>query len=492
MNKNRDLSVLLSASAPLIIIETHEELRAVESFQTVLSSFWKPIYRWSVTQGFMRMDMDMPPAPNQDNDPQKALKKILETREKSVYLLLDFMPWLKDPVNLRMVKEICQQQHTAHSLVLISPKIDLPPGLMKTAVRYDLSLPDKESLEKMIREEAFAWSKQHDGRRVKVNRKSLEMLVFNLQGLTLKDARRLARNAIYQDGAIIDSDLPAVMQAKFDLLNQGGVLHFEYETAHFSDVAGLNKLKKWVKLRKVAFLNDKAPPGLDSPKGLMLLGVQGSGKSLAAKAVAGLYGLPLLRLDFATLYNKYHGETERNLRASLQAAEVMSPCVLWVDEIEKGISVQNEDGGTSKRILGTLLNWMSEHKSKVFLVSTANDISALPPELIRKGRMDEIFFVDLPDEPTRMEIFRIHLEKREQAVIEFDLKQLAQLSHNFSGAEIEQLVVSALYHAYALEEKLTDAHLLEAIEQTRPLAVTMSEQVSRLRAWGAERAVPAD
>ncbi len=492
MQKHPDLAILLKAATPLVVVETHEEIRAIEAFQGCLSEFWKPLYRWSVTHGLVRLDMDMPPAPGQDTSPQATLRRILQNREKSVYLLLDFAPWLEDPVNIRLIKEICQQQQAEHTLAIIGPKIPLPPGLQPIAHRYDLQLPGSAELEAMIREEAFNWSRRHDGRRVKVHKRSLEQLVRTLQGLTLKDARRLARNAIYHDGAITDEDLPQVMQAKFELLSQGGVLQFEYETARFSEVAGLRKLKHWLELRKPAFFADKPLPGLDSPRGVLLLGVQGGGKSLAAKAVAGLYGLPLLRLDLASLYNKYHGESERNLRESLKTADIMAPCVLWVDEIEKGVATSDSDEGTSKRMLGTLLNWLSERRHPVFLVATANDISALPPELMRKGRLDEIFFVDLPDHEVRREIFRIHLQKREQDPENFDLDELANHAEGFSGAEIEQAVVSGLYQAYARQEDLNDSHILAALKNTHPLSHVMAEKVQALREWGQSRAVPAD
>ncbi len=492
MQKHPDLAILLKAATPLVVLETHEELRAIEAFQSCLSEFWKPLYRWSVTHGLVRLDMDMPPAPGQDTSPQATLRRILQNREKSVYLLLDFAPWLEDPVNIRLIKEICQQQQAEHTLAIIGPKIPLPPSLQPIAHRYDLQLPGDAELEAMIREEAFNWSRRHDGRRVKVHKRSLEQLVRTLRGLNLKDARRLARNAIYQDGAITEEDLPQVMQAKFELLSQGGVLQFEYETARFSEVAGLRRLKHWLELRKPAFFSNKPLPGLDSPRGVLLLGVQGGGKSLAAKAVAGLYGLPLLRLDLASLYNKYHGESERNLRESLKTADIMAPCVLWVDEIEKGVATSDSDEGTSKRMLGTLLNWLSERQHPVFLVATANDISALPPELMRKGRLDEIFFVDLPDHEVRKEIFRIHLQKREQEPESFNLDELANHAEGFSGAEIEQAVVSGLYQAYAREEPLNDQHVLEALANTHPLSHVMAEKVQALREWGRSRAVPAD
>jgi SpoVK/Ycf46/Vps4 family AAA+-type ATPase len=234
------------------------------------------------------------------------------------------------------------------------------------------------------------------------------------------------------------------------------------------------------------------PAGLDNPKGIMLVGVQGSGKSLAAKAVAGVWGVPLLRLDFGSLYNKYFGETEKNMREAISLAEVMSPCVLWLDELEKGVSGGDQDNGTSQRLLATLLTWMAENKKPVFIVATANNIEALPPELIRKGRLDEIFFVDLPETTVREEIFRIHLGKRNINSDSMGVDELAHLSDGFSGAEIEQVVVSALYRAHAEQGEVSKLDMINEIQRTQPLSVVMSESVDRLRLWAKDRTVMAN
>jgi len=314
--------------------------------------------------------------------------------------------------------------------------------------------------------------------------------VQNLSGLSHADTQRLAKNAIYHDGAITGSDIPAVMQAKYQLLNRGGILSYEYDTAQPNEIAGFRNVKVWLQQRRLAF-TDRRPAGLDAPKGILLLGVQGCGKSLIAKAAAGVFGVPLLRLDFGALYNKYHGETERNLRESLQTSEVMSPCVLWLDEIEKGLAVGDDESGTSRRVLGSLLTWMAERKSHVLLVATANDVRALPPELVRKGRFDEIFFVDLPTPAQRAEILSIHLQKRSLSPQEFDLPRLVEASLDFSGAEIEQCIVSALYAAHALQQGPALQHVLAELKKTRPLAILMSERIQALRHWAADRTVPA-
>ena len=324
---------------------------------------------------------------------------------------------------------------------------------------------------------------------MRTDRKAYELLVDNLSGLSIGDTERLARSAIYDDGALTPSDLKPLMQAKYELLERGGVLSFEYDTAHFADLGGMRKLKSWLERRRAGF---DGATGLDVPKGVLLLGVQGCGKSIAARATAGVFGVPLLRLDFGALHNKYIGETERNLREALATAEVMEPCVLWIDEIEKGLSSGDGDAGTSKRVLGSFLTWLAEKKARVFVVATANDITALPPELIRKGRFDEIFFVDLPQAEARADILRLHTTKRNLTLSELEIRALSSRCDGFSGAEIEQAIVSACYGAHAAKHPVSADLIQREMAATRPLSVVMAERVAELREWAAERTVAAD
>ncbi len=493
MSQVKDLVLLIKSSVPLILIETSEEERAINLVQHALGDVLRPLNKWSINSGMERLDLMLADFGMKHQEPELALAHISKTTEPSIYLLLDFHPYLKDPKIIRRLREIAIRDGVAkHTVVMVSPKMELPEELLSYTASFDLDLPNDEMLEKMIREEAFEWSRQHDGRRIQVSQKALQILIQNLKGLTLEDARRLACNAIYNDGAITSEDIQHVMEQKFSLLNRGGVLTYEYDLISFEDIAGLNNLKHWIKQRKPVFQSGAAEFGLDSPKGVLLLGVQGCGKSMAAKAVASGFGVPLLRMDFGAIYNKYHGETERNLRESLKNAEIMEPCVMWIDEIEKGISVGDSDGGTSKRVLGTLLTWMAEHEERVFLVATANDIESLPPELVRKGRFDEIFFVDLPSEEVRAKIFEIHLNKRKQDAEQFDLMKLSVAATGFSGSEIEQVIVSALYSSIAEKKPLDEAMLTHAIESTKPLSVVMAEKIAYLRHWASSRTVPAD
>jgi hypothetical protein len=493
MHELNDLATLIRAGTPLITIESDEETRVVELFRHAWLQVMRPLWRWTLTEGLVRIDVDVDTGAQVPPDATATLAAIKQQSERSVYLLLDFHGYLRYALTLRLLREIVERQGSAaHTIVLISPKLELPPELAASATRFNLRLPDANALKRLVRAEIHAYQVEHAGRRVVVDSAAFEAMVRNLLGLTLADARRIARQLIYADGAIGPSDLPQLAKLKFELLNKDGVLHFEYDTASFADVAGLSRLKAWVERRRAVFLADNPPPGLDPPKGVLLLGVQGSGKSLAAKATAGGFGVPLVRLDFGSMYNKYHGETERNLRESLKNAEALAPCVLWIDEIEKGLATSTSDDGVSRRVLGYLLTWMAERKAKVFLVATANAVHELPAELLRKGRFDEIFFVDLPAADVRAEIFRIHLGKRGARPDDFDLAALAAGSAGFSGAEIEQAVVAALYAAHADGGVLDQAHVMAEIGATRPLSVLMAEKVDGLREWARSRTVPAD
>tara|TARA_R110002049_G_scaffold122999_3_gene278060 strand:- start:1970 stop:3460 length:1491 start_codon:yes stop_codon:yes gene_type:complete len=496
MDQQRDLELILRSRTPIVVIETEDEARILQMLQSIAVSgaagAHLPLFRWSVTDGLQRQDIVLEPQ-RMNSQPADVLKHIRAVANPGVYILLDFHPFLDDPLHVRLLKDICIQHADVHrQIILLSHKIDLPSELEPYTARVELALPDENARKRIIQRVADEWSNEHQGSRVQADPKAYKMLVQNLAGLTYRDTEKLARNAIWIDGAISHSDLPDVMKAKYELLNRGGALHFEYDTTRFNDVGGLSRLKGWLAQRKAAFRRDAGAAHLDAPKGILLIGIQGCGKSLAAKATAGVFGVPLLRLDMASLYDKYHGETERKLRDSLKTADVMSPCVLWIDEIEKGLAGRGGETGTTQRVLGTFLTWMAEKQSHVFVVATANDISALPPELVRKGRFDEIFFVDLPHSHIRESIFEIHLKNRDLDPAQFQLPQLAAASDGFSGAEIEQAIVSALYAAHAKKQTLNTQHLLNELQQTRPLSVVMGEKLSALRNWAQERTVSCD
>jgi AAA+ superfamily predicted ATPase len=489
MNDMRDLELIIDSGVRTVFIETSDEERVVDLCRRLATRSAKPLYRWSVATGLLGIE-EAPLTRFKPQELNAVLAQVSQVGSAGVYLFLDSHPWLDDPLTIRLIREVAQHAAAAHTMIFVGPQIEIPTELKPHSARFELSLPTREELLEVIHEESAAWGRQHR-QSVKANSAVIQAITQNLMGMALADSRRLIRRVIYDDGILAENDIDTLVQAKYKLLDSDAMLTFEMETAKLEEVAGLRHLKQWLGQRKQVFLARQAPAGLDAPKGILLLGVQGAGKSLAAKSIAGTWRLPLLRLDFASLYDKYYGETERNLREALRTAEIMEPCVLWIDEIEKGLSTDDE-GGPSQRILGTLLTWMAERDGKVFLVATANNIAALPPELLRKGRFDEIFFVDLPRADVRREIFRIHLLKRAQQIESFDLEQLAAAADGFSGAEIEQAVVAALYTSYAQQQQLTMQHLGDELKRTRPLAVVMKEHIDDLRGWAAERTVMAD
>jgi hypothetical protein len=505
-----DLEVLLRSRVPIIVVDSRDEaqvLKALGAACTLLPAppsaprpagagavpmrQGLPLFQWTVTDGLKRLDVQIGPPQRLLVQPPDVLKHIRASMFAGVYALLDFHPYLQDPTIVRLLKDIAQDyEHCARTVVLIGYETEIPHELEHLAARVALALPDRNERRQLVEDVARQWMRANPRQAVKIDPRALDLLVENMSGLSAADTQRLARKAIYDHGAIQLSDVPLVMRAKYELLNHAGVLRYEHDTAQLSDVGGLVSFKAWLEKRCAAF--DGSAPQLDPPKGVLLLGVQGCGKSLAARASAGIFQVPLLRLDCAALYDKYIGESERNLRETLASADVLAPCVLWIDEIEKGFASGDSDGGATRRVLGAFLTWLAEKNSRVFVVATANDIAELPPELIRKGRFDEIFFVDLPNLSTRAEILRIQAAKRGMALDGPRLSTLARQCEGFSGAEIEQAVVAALYSAHA-QHVAPDAGVLSAeIVATRPLAVIMAEKVAALRDWAKDRTVPAD
>ncbi len=488
---NNDLRLILNAKVSLVVIETYDEPRALALLDGLFQCENMPAWRWSVTEGLANLGFGLSLKPTEAHaQPEAVLQYIKQCKETSAFVLCDMHPYLEEAKNIRFLKDIALGP-AGHKVVLLSHRLSLPPELARYAASVSLSLPTEDEILAIIREEARHWAARNNKSRIKTDNITLQKLLNNLRGLPHQDVRRLAHGAIADDGAITEEDLPELTRRKFELMDMDGVLHFEFSTAHLRDVGGLDALKQWLEDRRHMVVRDETEieQQLDAPKGVLLFGVQGGGKSLAAKSIAGVWGLPLLRLDMAALFNKYVGETEKNLREALKLADLMSPCVLWLDEVEKGMAQDNADNATGKRLLGTLLTWMSERKSRVFLVATSNDISVLPPELMRKGRFDEIFFVDLPDLATRNTIFSIHLKKRGLPLERFDLGSLAEITEGFTGAEIEQAVVSATYSASARDEAVMQEHVSDAVKKTQPLSVVMAERIAELRGWARERAV---
>lgn len=488
-----ELALLIRSRFPIIALDTHEEERALALLQRCAQKIGQPLRQWTVTSGLQTPDGKGHVADT--CDPAAALRTVVAAKQECVFVLVDFHPFLDNPLHVRLLKEIANSyDDISRTVVLLSHETPVPAELEKQAARLSMALPGSDEILSIVKSEISAWQWRNGNAKLKGEREVFDLMLRHLVGLAETDVRRLVRAAIQDDGLLDRNDLERLIKQKHAILARDSVLSLEIETARFADVAGLTALKKWLDRRKSTFLSPVDVAGIDSPKGIMLLGVQGCGKSLAAKAVAGAWSVPLMRLDLGALYNKFLGETERNLREALKAADAMAPCVLWIDELEKGISSNDNgtDGGESRRVLGALLTWMAERKSRVFVVATSNDIEALPPELIRKGRLDEIFFVDLPDPASRMNIFRIHLAKRGQDGTTFDLERLVSAAEGFSGAEIEQAIVSAQYEAMAQKLTLGSGLIMDEIAKTRPLSVVMGERIAQLRAWAADRTVKAD
>jgi SpoVK/Ycf46/Vps4 family AAA+-type ATPase len=478
---------------PILIVDTPEELRFLRLIEQVCNLENQPLFIWSVVNGIRRGNRTDPVAGTCDF--VDALKHLFKSSQNGVYALLDAHPFLESPVNQRLIREIAlDYNRTARTLVFVGSEVKLPADLQRMSATFHLSLPDAAEIRKVVKEEATYWSNNNDGQKPTGEQMALEMLCQQLVGLTRDDARRLVRQCMEDDGAIDMDDVARVMRHKHESLASGGVLTLVTDIASLAEVGGQANLKKWLQRRRSAFAGEAGAAALDPPKGVLLLGVQGGGKSLCARAVAGSWAAPLLRLDIGALYNKFHGETERNLRSALETAEAMAPSILWLDEIEKALSTgsSDADGGVSRRVLGTLLTWMNERRHRVFIVATANDISQLPPELMRKGRFDEIFFIDLPSAPVRAEILRIHLAKRGLAPKDFDLPHLAEVTDGFAGAEIEQAIIAATYEAHDAGVAVSTLHIEGEARATRPLSVVRAEDIQGLRAWAEHRTVMAD
>lgn len=491
----RELVLLIQSRFPIIVVETPEEPRFAALVERAANLDEQALFVWSVAQGLARGNGTEHVA--ETNELLDALKHLLKSPQNGVFVFFDAQSYFDNPIIVRVIRELAMRYGTtARTMIFVGSRVALPPDLLRMSAAFRMALPTVDEIRELLREEIGFWRSAHEGEALHGDAEAVDMLIQHLVGFTRDDARRLIRQALERDASINMDDVARVLRHKHESLANGGVLTLETgrNVVKFADVGGQARLKHWLGLRHAAFCGHAGTEALAAPKGVLLLGVQGGGKSLAAKSVAGSWQVPLLRLDFGALYDKFSGETERNLRESLATAEAMAPCVLWLDEIEKGLASGDDatDGGVSRRVLGAFLTWMSERDTRVFIVATANDISRLPPELLRKGRFDEIFFVDLPTAAIRGEIFAIHLGKRKLDAATFDQPALIAASQGFSGAEIEQAVIAAQYQAYAAGRALDTAMLVDELHGTRPLSVVRAEEIEALRQWAAERTVGVD
>ena len=489
----RELALLVNSTYPIIYVETWEEARAAAILANVAEDLHVPFYAWAVTTGLGRAGG----APIYNTqEPAQALSTVTTLTGEGLFLLKDFHKYLDQDVIVRKLRDLTQQfRHERRAIIITSPVVNIPIELEKDTARFSLSLPSEAELNQLcgatVRE---LMGSQH----LKNNLRPEQMpaLVHSLRGLTLDEARRILTQALLEKSALDLGTIDLVRESKSKLVKEQGVIEFLQPEDGLGSVGGLAHLKAWLDKRSAAFSREAENFGLDPPKGILIFGVQGCGKSLCAKAVAREWALALLKFDTSRLLEKYIGESEKNLRKSLQVAEAVAPAVLWIDEIEKmfprAALSSDADGGLSMRLFGAFLTWMQEKKSPVFIVATSNDISSLPPEFLRKGRFDELFFVDLPEAEDRRTIFSIHLVRHQQDPTKFNLPQLVEASAGFSGAEIEEAVKSALYSAFAQKASLSTDMLVQELRSTYPLSVTMKEKIDALRDWARERAVPAN
>ncbi len=491
-NEQDELQLLLRSRFPILVVETAEERRFLALIEVVANLDDSPLFTWSCVQGLRRPLKSE--TVHETRELLRALTEIAKSPQNGIYVFFDAQPFLEHPEVARMLRELAFDHARTHrTLVFVGSRVSLDPDLQRMSAGFRLAPIGPEEVKQMVKEEFETYNFNMGQQGLRGDQAAYDMLVQHLVGLSRDDARRMVRQSVEHEGAITIEDVARVLKLKHESLGKDGTLQMVTDIESLERVGGLAKLKRWLELRREAFLRRSGTEKLDVPKGVLLLGVQGAGKSLSARAVAGSWRVPLLRLDFGALYNKFHGETERNLRMALETAAQMAPCILWMDEIEKGVAVDSgSDGGVSRRVLGTLLTWMSERRERVFMIATANDIESLPPELLRKGRFDEIFFVDLPQPAVRGEIFAIHLQRRGHGVGGFDLDALARASERFSGAEIEQSIIAAAYAAHAEGKPLETRHVVDELRATRPLAVVRAEKVGQLRAWAEGRTVPAD
>ena len=449
-----------------------------------------PLFSWTQVDG-LRRELPEPGHTPESGPPQKALSFIERSNLEAIFHLQGLGPYLHEPAVVAQIKNIHKKYHGHRGAVVVSGHgIDMPPAIGHLFTPLDLHAPSSEAYHSFIQAVLRDLAKRHH---VKVELSSVDVsqLLAALHGLTFFEVQKIITKAVVEDGVLGREDIVKVLEAKRQVIERSGVLEYFPHEHEMGDVAGLGALKDWLRKRQAAFEDPRRAReyGLSPPKGLMLIGVQGCGKSLCAKAVAAEWKLPLIRLDPSNLYNRYVGESEKNLKRAIKLAEAMAPVVLWIDEIEKALSQEDAEGGPAQRIFGTFLAWLQDKKESVFVIATANDISKLPPELMRKGRFDEIFFVDLPGADARARILQIHLKRRKRDPAKFDIRRLVDLTDGFSGAEIEQAVVSALYTAFSRQADLTTEVVADEIEMTKPLSVTMAERIDALRKWAKDRAV---
>ena len=531
------LKTLIDSSTPIVVMETVEETRAVRMVRSACSALNLAAFEWSIASGLMRCGSSVgevvtggfdaaelwyPEHHHPDHpgahDPgahagmdfiEQNAKALYNSREpaqmlanlegitvEAVFILKDLHRHMDDPVVIRRLRDVGQRfAANRKTIVLTSPKIDIPAELHGLVEFFELPLPDRQRLRQIIDETLVRISKTRTLQR-RLDAAGFDIIAENLRGLTEEEAERAISQALVARYAVCPEIATDVLEMKKSLLKRSEMVEFVEASENMANVGGLENLKRWLGQRRGAWEDSARAFGLEPPHGVIVLGVQGCGKSLCARAVAGEWKLPLVKFDTSAVYDKYIGETEKRIRKVFQVAEGLAPCVLWIDELEKvfagsGPDSASADAGVSSRLLASFLSWMQDRKAPVFVAATCNKVTVLPPELIRKGRFDELFFVDLPDQAERRQIFSIQLEKRKRNPAGFDLDQVAAAARGYSGAEIDAAVQTAMYAAYSSKRDVTTQALKDALKATVPLSTTRAEEIEALREWATKRAVPA-
>jgi SpoVK/Ycf46/Vps4 family AAA+-type ATPase len=514
------LKVLLDSSTPIVVMETVEEVRAVRLVRAACSALNLAAFEWTIASGLARsgsgslesrLETQIPggyragmvddvaesaKALYESRDPAKMLGNLEGITIEAAFILKDLHRHMDDPVVVRRLRDVGQKFATnRRTVILTAPKISIPPELGSLVEFLELPIPDRPRLRQIIDEVLFRVSKTHTLQR-RLDANGLEVMAENLRGLTEEEAERAISQALVARYALCPETVTDVVEAKKALLKRSEMLDFVEVSDTLTSVGGLDNLKRFLAQRRGSWEEQAREFGLDPPRGVIILGVQGCGKSMCARAIAGEWKLPLVKFDTAAVYDKYIGETEKRIQKVFKVAEGLAPCVLWIDELEKvfagsGPDSASADAGVSSRLLASFLSWMQDRKAPVFVAATCNNVNVLPPELIRKGRFDELFFVDLPSHAERKQIFAIQLGKRKRNPADFSLDQIANAAQGFSGAEIESVVQTALYAAYSQKQEVGTQHLLAAIQSTVPLSTTRAEEIEALREWAEKRAVPA-
>jgi ATP-dependent Zn protease len=506
----REIDWFLRSKRPIIYLTTPEEQRIEDGIKQICA---KPDHKWDLITWDLVSGLQ---STNSSFLPVKESDRLLDQLEvltwfdnlevpKGNFLLLvlkDFSKYFGNQHTqgqieyrlIRHIKNIAQKCVTKNkALIVISQSFDLPNELDKYISVIDIPLPEKEHIELKIKDLLDKASQRKDlAEKFKTNYSSeeLEHIVNSFRGLTLNECEQVCTYCMIKHTCL---DPEAISHQKKDIIRKSGLLDWIDVSENLENIGGLNELKDWLYKRTKAFTKEAVDYGLPpNPKGILLVGIQGAGKSLFARGVSSFWNFPLLKLDMGKVFSGIVGSSENNMRQVFKVAESVAPCILWLDEIDKGMSGSRSssvsDGGTTSRVLGSWLTWMQENQSPVFIVATANDISNLPPELMRKGRFDEIFFVDLPSSAEREVIFDIHLNKRNRDINKFDLTLLAEESHNFTGAEIEAAIVSAMYEAFNQSREFNTDDIVESLNEIVPLSVTMKEEIESLKLWASERA----